>query len=132
MLGGGCVAAGSGLGSFTVDSSSYAEVYALHKASKDIEYIQMIVNVIMGEDRPPKAIVCEDNTTAIAVMTNNKSATRSRHFDIRLFYMAGLIQRDVMGIEYVPTEHQVADILTKATPAYIFNRLSAALMGERD
>jgi hypothetical protein len=129
MMGGACVAAGSGLGSFTVDSSSYAEVYALHKASKDIEYIQMIVNVIMEGNLPPKAIVFEDNTTAIAVMTNNKSATRSRHFDIKLFYMAGLIQRKVLDIAYVPTEHQVADMLTKDTPEHIFKRLSAALMG---
>jgi hypothetical protein len=63
MMGGACVAAGSGLGSFTVDSSSYAEVYALHKASKDIEYIQMIVNVIMEGNLPPKGIVFKDNTT---------------------------------------------------------------------
>lgn len=128
MINGGCVAAGSGLGAFTVDSSSYAEVYALHKASKDIEYIQMIANEIM-DGKQPAAIVFEDNTTAIAVMVNNKSVTRSRHFDIKLFYMADLIQRGIVILQYVTTEHQIADILTKATPTAIFNRLSAFLMG---
>jgi hypothetical protein len=130
MMGGACVAAGSGLGLFTVDLRSYAEVYGVHKASKDIEYIQMIVNVIMEGNLPPKTIVFEDNTTAITVMTNNKSAIGSRHFDIKLFYMAGLIQRKVLDIAYVPTEYQVADMLTMDTPEHIFKRLSAALMGE--
>lgn len=129
MINGGCTAAGSGLGAFTVDSSSYAEVYALHKASKDIEYIQVIASEIMEGDQPA-AIVFEDKTTAIVVMTNNKSVTRSRHFDIKLFYMADLIQRGIVILQYVTTEHQIADILTKATPTAIFKRLSAFLMGE--
>jgi hypothetical protein len=58
-------------------------------------------------------------------MTNNKSATRSQHFDIKLSYMAGLIQCKVLDIAYVPTEHQVADMLTKDTLEQIFKRLSA-------
>ncbi len=78
MFNGGCVAAGSGLGAFTVDSSSYADVYALHVVSNDIEFIQIIVYTVMGDSPRPCTIILEDNTTAIAVMTNNKSATRSR------------------------------------------------------
>ena len=134
QLNGGCVAAGSGLSPCVADSSSYAEVMALHVASKDIVYLQQIIDVVyetLGQVAP-KAIIMEDNTTAVAVMTNNKSATRSRHFNIKFFYLADLIQSGVMSIKYIPTAHQVADILTKATPAAIFQRLRKWLLGNVD
>jgi hypothetical protein len=130
LLNGACVAAGSGLGPHPVDSSSYAEVVALHVASKDILYLQQIVDVVCCKSKPKRPIVFEDNTTAIAVMTNNKSATRSRHFAIKYFYLADFFQRSDMVLQYVTSEDQVADILTKATPPAIFNRLSKRLMGE--
>ena len=130
FINGGCVAAGSGLGPHPVDSSSYAEVVALHIASKDIVYLTQIVDVVCKDKKPPRPIVFEDNTTAIAVMMNNKSATRSRHFDIKYFYLADLIQRGLMVLKYVPTEFQVADVLTKPTPNYVFQKLTKCLMGE--
>jgi hypothetical protein len=130
LLNGACVAAGSGLGPHPVDSSSYAEVVALHVASKDILYLQQILDAVCCKNKPKRPIVFEDNTTAIAVMTNNKSATRSRHFAIKYFYLADFFQRGDMVLQYVTSEDQVADILTKATPPAIFNRLSKRLMGE--
>ncbi len=74
-------------------------------------------------------MIFEDNTTAIAVMTNNKSATRSRHFDIKYFYLADLIQRGLVSIKYVATENQVADMLTKTTTAAVFQRLRCRFDG---
>ena len=129
FINGACVVAKSGLGPHPVDSSSYAEVVALHMASKDVLYIMQIVDYVCAEDKPPKPILFEDNTTAIAVMTNNKSATRSRHFNIKYFYMADLIQRGIITIKFVSSENQVADMLTKATTAAIFRKLYKRLMG---
>ena len=132
LINGGCVAAKAGLGPHPVDSSSYAEVVALHVASKDVLYLQQIIDAVCKGKNMPRPVIFEDNTTAIAVMTNNKSATRSRHFDIKYFYLADLIQRGLVSIKYVATENQVADMFTKTTTAAVFQRLSCRLMGDMD
>jgi hypothetical protein len=105
---------------------------AVHKSTKDMLYLQHIIDVVCRGNKPKRPIIFEDNTAVIAVYSNNKTAVRSRHFNIKYFVSADLLQREQAFMQYVSTADQVADIMTKATSASIFNRLSARLMGETD
>ena len=38
---------------------------------------------------------------------------RTRHFDIKLFYIADLVRRRQVDVRYCPTEKMIADYLSK-------------------
>ena len=60
-------------------------------------------------------VIYQDNESTIRLSKNGKASSgkRTRHFDIKMFYVTDLIDRDELDIEYCPTEDMVADYLTK-------------------
>jgi hypothetical protein len=61
-------------------------------------------------------IIYQDNTsTTIKLEQNGKesSGKRTRHFDIKYFYVTDLISRDEVEIEYCSTDEMLADYNTK-------------------
>ena len=71
-------------------------------------------------------IIYQDNTSTIKLMNNGKlsSGKRTRHFDIRLFYINDLIGRGECIVKYCPTEEMIADYMSKPLvgKAYQINR----------
>lgn len=57
--------------------------------------------------------IMEDNQGAIAFMKNNSNKGRSKHIDIRVFFVKDLIKSKTISIQYIPTETNFADIFTK-------------------
>ena len=66
------------------------------------------------EDRP--AVLYQDNMSAIALIKRGKSGSmRTRHIDIRYFWLTEKCDEGVVTIQYMPTEQMgAANILTKA------------------
>jgi hypothetical protein len=60
-------------------------------------------------------IVYRDNTSAMKLKENGKASSgkRTRHFDIKYFYITDLIKRNEIQIIYCPTEEMIADYMTK-------------------
>jgi len=60
-------------------------------------------------------IIYQDNTSTIKLEMNGKTSCgkRTRHFDIKLFYVTNLVERKEVTIEYCPTEEMMADFFTK-------------------
>ena len=60
-------------------------------------------------------IIYQDNTSAMKLETNGKASSgkRTRHFDIKLFYITDLIKREEIEIKYCPTHEMYADYMTK-------------------
>ena len=54
-----------------------------------------------------------DNEGAKAIADNPSSASRSKHIDVKLHFIRGLIRAGEVSIVHVGTEEQHADILTK-------------------
>ena len=71
-------------------------------------------------------IIYQDNTSAMKLMNNGRlsSGKRTRHFDIRLFYINDLIGRGECIVKYCPTEEMLADYMSKPLTgkAYKMNR----------
>jgi hypothetical protein len=59
--------------------------------------------------------IMQDNQSTIKLTLNGKesSGKRTRHFDIKLFYINDLIERKLMELEYCSTDDMVADYMTK-------------------
>ena len=62
-------------------------------------------------------IIYQDNTSTMKLAQNGKSSSgkRTRHFDIKLFYITDLINRREVRVEYCPTDEMLADYMTKPT-----------------
>ena len=75
-------------------------------------------------------IIYQDNESTIKLSNNGKASSgkRTRHFDIKLFYVTDLIERDEVDIEYCPTEDKVADYFTKPLSGAQFYRFRDLIM----
>ena len=60
-------------------------------------------------------IVYRDNTSSMKLEENGQASasTRTRHFNIKYFYVTDLIQRKEFQLKYCPTDQMMADYFTK-------------------
>ncbi len=60
-------------------------------------------------------IVYRDNTSSMKMETDGKESAdkRTRHFDIKYFYITDLIHRGELTIEYCPTDAMIGDYMAK-------------------
>ena len=65
-----------------------------------------------GQQMDPTMIYC-DNLSCIKLSENPFFHDRSKHIDIRYHHIRDCVKRWIMLLEYIPTEEQDADILTK-------------------
>lgn len=68
-----------------------------------------------------------DNLSAINISKNPIQHSRTKHIDIRHHYIRELVEDNVIKLEHVTTEMQLADIFTKALDANQFENLRAKL-----
>jgi hypothetical protein len=61
-------------------------------------------------------VIYQDNTSTMRLENNGKASSgkRTRHFDIKYFYITDLIGRDEVQVIYCPTDDMIADYMTKA------------------
>ena len=69
-----------------------------------------------------------DNQGAAALARNPVGHQRSKHIDIRYFFIREAIANEVLKVDYVATTNNVADIFTKATVAVIFHKHTAVII----
>jgi hypothetical protein len=69
-------------------------------------------------------VIYQDNTSTIKLSKNGKASSgkRTRHFDIKMFYVTDLIDKEEVQVEYCPTEDMVADFMTKPLTGKDFYR----------
>jgi hypothetical protein len=72
------------------------------------------------------AIIYQDNQSTIALAEKGKSTSdRTRHINIRYFFIKDLIDKGEVKIEYKPTDDMIADLLTKPLQGQKFRELRA-------
>jgi len=77
-------------------------------------------------------IVFQDNESAMLLERNGRasSSKRTRHINIRYFFVQDRVAAGEMRIAYCPTEEMVADYFTKPLQGSQFRKLSAYIMNE--
>ena len=60
-------------------------------------------------------VIYQDNTSTMKLQNNGKvsSGKRTRHYDIKLFYIKHLIARKEVKVVYCPTDDMLADYMSK-------------------
>jgi hypothetical protein len=76
------------------------------------------------------AILHQDNQSAILLEKNGKasSSKRTRHINIRYYFIADRIKKGEVTIEYCPTEEMVGDFFTKPLQSALFYKLRAIIL----
>ena len=57
-----------------------------------------------------------DNQSAIDITYSNQQHARTKHFNIRLYFISDVMKNNDISVKYLPTDQMVADIFTKALP----------------
>ena len=96
-------------------SSSEAEYMAVSQASYEVIWLHKMLVGLFGQRLRPIVIYC-DNQSCIKLTENPVFHDRSKHIEIRYHFIRDCVQRGVVKLEYISTEEQVADILTKSLP----------------
>ncbi|GJS93240.1 retrovirus-related pol polyprotein from transposon TNT 1-94 [Tanacetum coccineum] len=68
-----------------------------------------------------------NNTSAIAITNNPVLHSRTKHIDIRYYFIRDHILKGDIKLHFIPTEYQLADIFTKPLDEPTFTRLKAEL-----
>ena len=79
-------------------------------------------------------VVYQDNKSAILLENNGKisSGKRTRHLNIRYYFVTDRINNNELKIEYCPTEEMVADFFTKPLQGSLFRKLRATILNLDD
>ena len=112
-LGKGAIISGSTKQKVNSRSSTEAEMNAVdEKLSKIIRTKKFLENQGF---KIKLNIIFQDNTSTIKLQENGKvsSGKRTRHFDIKLFYITDLISRDEVTVKYCPSDRMIADYMSK-------------------
>ncbi|KAM1814242.1 hypothetical protein ACFX1Q_027616 [Malus domestica] len=64
-----------------------------------------------------------DNTSAINISKNPVQHSRTKHIDIRHHFIRVLVEEKVLILEFIATEHQLADLFTKPLDIHRFETL---------
>lgn len=68
-----------------------------------------------------------DKKSSIDISKNHVQHSRIKHNDIRHHFIRQLVEENVVSLDYVKTENQLADILTKPLDSKQFEYLRSAI-----
>jgi hypothetical protein len=111
----------------TALSSCEAEFLALSEAVREALWLWNLFEEIQVGFMKPIAIHV-DNQSAIKLAENAVSHQRSKHIDIRYFRVREEVANGKIKLLYVPTQENIADLMTKSTSFPIFAKLVGRLI----
>lgn len=113
----------------TATSTNHAELIAFHEATREVVWLRTIDKIISDQcelshsTRP--TTIFEDNATCVAQVTGGFiKANRMKYISPQIFgFTQDLIESGEIEVKKVQSSNNIADILTKALPAYTHRRL---------
>ncbi|CAL2270482.1 unnamed protein product [Prunus armeniaca] len=93
-------------------SSTEAEYKALAHSASVVSWIRQILKDMHFFLASPRLLHC-DNLSALALSSNPIFHSRIKHLDTDFHFVRERVQRGDIHVQYVPTQEQVADVLTK-------------------
>ncbi|CAI7739510.1 unnamed protein product [Closterium sp. NIES-53] len=93
-------------------SSAEAEYIALCSATKEGLYLRELLEEAKLAKLLNFSLFC-DNQSAIRIANKNGFANRTKHVDLRYFFVKDEIEKGTLELSYCPTSEMAADYLTK-------------------
>ncbi|KAG5884014.1 hypothetical protein JTB14_018576 [Gonioctena quinquepunctata] len=92
-------------------STTEAEIATINEATKDNS---KLFEGIIGLKHVP--VLQVDNSAAVRLAQIPKFHRRTKHISINYFFIQEKISEGKLGVQEIPTEEQIADMMTKRLP----------------
>lgn len=122
-VGGTVTSWGSRTQRITTLSSTESEYVALGECGQELKFVSMLLTEI-GVGEVPGTIF-EDNEGAIFLAKNQQVSMRTKHIDVRYHFIRDLVEEGLLKLEFVGTDENYADIMTKNVSKDILRKLFA-------
>ena len=110
-----------------------SEYYAMGDATKEAielrEVHHEVNKLLSATDMKLPTIIYADNVSSIKWSENPVYHQRSKHIAIRHHFLRQLVEENIIKFEYIATDNNIADILTKPLHKKLFVPLRSNLMG---
>jgi hypothetical protein len=138
-LGQGALMSMSSKQKINTKSSTEAELVGVDDAMNFVVWIQLFMAGQMKTVSKDSAlskfmhetVILQDNTSTIQLENNGKqsSTKRTRHINIRYFYVTSKVKNGDVRIVYCPTKEMVSDYLTKPLQGSLFRSHRNSILG---
>jgi hypothetical protein len=127
-LGGGGVMSVSTKQKVNTRSSTEAELVSLDDVIAKVVWTKLFLQAQNYEVK--QNIIMRDNISSMKLEMNGKTSSgkRTRHLDIKYFYITDLIEQKNVTIQYCPTDAMLADYFTKPLTGAKFQKFRQAIM----
>ena len=104
-------------------STAEAEYMAATTGIQEIQHLKNILEELEIKEAKIPIIYC-DNEAAVTIMQGNGTTkSRTKHMRLRYHYIRQYVSDGHLEMRWISTEHQRADLLTKAVSSTIFKLL---------
>ena len=103
-------------------STCEAEYRAIADATAEITWIQSLLKELGISSSPPAVLWC-DNMGATSLALNPVFHARTKHIEVDVHFIRDKVIAKAIDVRFVPSEDQLADLLTKALPTPRFRDL---------
>jgi len=103
-------------------STTEAEYVAGCESSKEAVWIDRLLKEIRQDKTLPIPLLC-DNQRAIRLARNPEFHQRTKHVQIKYHFIREQLKNGIIDLQYIGTENQLADILTKPLETNRFQSL---------
>ena len=110
-------------------SSPEAECYGLVEVGKELVW-QKAQQHYIGIFQPDIVTIWEDNTASIDIAGAGTYHKRSKHFGIEWYTFKHAVEEGEYKLDWVSTEDQLADCLTKSLNGNLFRKFRSLIMGD--
>jgi hypothetical protein len=109
----------SKLAKLVATSSTHAEIIAIDMFCKINENVRLFVKEMGADLSIPTTVYC-DSEPSILLMDTLKQSNRTKHINLRINYIREQINLRNIELKFLPSELNVADVLTKPLTGDIF------------
>jgi len=96
-------------------SSVEAKYVAGYEVSREAVWLRKLLSDLFKGPMDPTVILC-DNTSCIHLFEDPIFHRKTKHINNKYHYIRELVQNGVLQLQYISTNEQGADILTKYLP----------------
>ena len=127
LLAGGPVSWNSGKQPSVALSTTEAEYMAAASAVQELVWLKQL-QIQLSLKVPRTMTLYEDNQSTIFLADGQGEHQRSKHIDVKYRYVQEHIKSQEVHLEYIRSQFNLADILTKALVLTVFSFLAAQLL----
>lgn len=104
-------------------SATEAEYVSLSQSTCEACWLKNLLNEIGVCEVEKPVVIYEDNQSSIKISSSIEQPKRLKHIDVKHHFIKEKVKNKTIELKYIPTQKQIADILTKPLNKCPFEKL---------